>query len=215
MKGSLIQERISRLAEGIQADCRFAAAEPRGRAGCNCRRGDVRCHPEIGREIPDAIVATTADASELTSIAIVRFNRVDSSVIFNSGNYEVDGRIGSIHTGKVVNGDLQPGSSIIPQLAPEFDDVQRRSGLPTRVEPRDYLRSRRLRLPKIPNADEHTFAILVYGFGTLLRVDSLRDGVIISSRYLKPIVTEEEGILNPECDDRLRRQQATGRPTVQ
>src|ERR1017187_2401366 len=43
MKGSLIQERISRLAEGIQADCLFAAPEPRGRAGCNCRRGDVRC----------------------------------------------------------------------------------------------------------------------------------------------------------------------------
>src|ERR1017187_2340117 len=69
MKGSLIQERISRLAEGIQADCLFAAPEPRGRAGCNCRRGDVRCHPEIGLEIPDAIVATTADASELTSIS--------------------------------------------------------------------------------------------------------------------------------------------------
>src|ERR1022692_2657150 len=43
MKDSLIQERISRLAEGIQADCLFAAPEPRGRAGCNCRRGDVRC----------------------------------------------------------------------------------------------------------------------------------------------------------------------------
>jgi len=57
--------------------------------------------------------------------------------------------------------------------------------------------------------------ILVYGFGKFIRQDSLEDGAVTSSRYLRPVLTEEEGILGPECDARFRQQQSTGRPTVQ
>jgi hypothetical protein len=70
-------------------------------------------------------------------------------------------------------------------------------------------------LLNISNPHERTIVILVYGFGKLMRQDSLEDGDVTSSRYLRPVVTQEEGILDPECDARFLRQQSTGRPTVQ
>lgn len=171
--------------------------------------------PEIGREIPTVASAAAPDTAQLTSLAIVRFQRVDSSLIFSSGNYEANGSIGSINTGVVIHSEVQPGSMITVSRAPGFDDVRKKSGLPSRAGVPDYLRLRQLQLPQIPNAEERILVILVYRFGELLRVDSIRDGVVISSRYLKPIVTDEELILNPECDEGLRRQQTMGKPTVQ
>jgi hypothetical protein len=171
--------------------------------------------PEIGREIPSPATAATPGVPQLTSLSIVRFHRSDSSLIFGSGNYEADGSIGSIHTGMVARGELQPGSSITVSLAPGFDDVRKTSGLPLRVGLNDYLRLRKLPLPKISNAEEPSLVILVYGFGELIRVDSLQNGALIASRYLKPTVTEEERLLNTECDDGLRRQHSLGKSTVQ
>src|SRR5579859_6321647 len=159
--------------------------------------------PEIGRETPTPAPPPTSVLPLLTSLAIVRFHRADSSLIFGSGNYEADGLIGSIHTGTVAHSELQPGSSITMSRAPGFDDTLKMSGLPSRVGLSDYFRLRRLPLPKIPKAEERCLVVLVYGFGELLRVDSLQNGAIISSRYLKPTVTEEERSLNPECDDAL------------
>ena len=171
--------------------------------------------PDIGRDIPDPASATTSDMPPLTSLAVVRFHRANSSLVFGSGNYGADGSIGSIHAGEVANSELQPGSSITLSLAPGFEDIRKPSGLPSKVQLNDYLRLRRLPLPKIPDAEDHSLVVLVYGFGELLRVDSLQNGTVISSRYLKPIATEEERILRPECDNGLRRQQALGKPTVQ
>jgi hypothetical protein len=57
--------------------------------------------------------------------------------------------------------------------------------------------------------------VLVYGFGKLMRVDDVKDGVVVLSRYLRPSVSEEEGMLAPECDRHLEEQQAAGRSTVQ
>jgi hypothetical protein len=171
--------------------------------------------PEIGREIPTPTLAPAPDVPQLTSFAVVRFHRADSSLVIGSGNYEANGSIGSIQTGTVVRGELQPYSSIDLPLSQGFDDLRKTSGLPYRVGLSDYLRSRRIPLPLIPDAEERSLVILVYGFGEFLRVDSLQNGAIISSRYLKPIVTEEERVLNPECDDGFRRQRTLGEPTVQ
>jgi len=171
--------------------------------------------PEIEREIPDSVAEAPKDVPPLTSISIVRFFRADPQLLFGSGNYEVNGAIGSIHDGKILNGDLQPGSSIIFPGAPEFNAIQRTSGLPPRVEIEDYLRLKRMPLPNMSNSQGPTIVILVYGFGKLIRQDSLEDGAVTSSRFLRPVVTEEEGILGPECDARFRQQQSTGKPTVQ
>jgi len=171
-------------------------------------------HPEIGREIPDAVLETPKNVPPLTSISIVRFFRADPQLIFGSANYEADGKIGSLHSGKIVNGDLQPGSSIMSSLAPNFNDVQRDFGLPSQVDVGSYLRLSRMPLPAASNPQERSIVILVYGFGKLIRQDSLEDGVVSSSRYVRPVVTAEEQTLGQECDDHLREQQSMGRSTV-
>jgi hypothetical protein len=152
-------------------------------------------HPEIGREIPDAIPEVPKNVPPLTSISIVRFIASGPQLIFGSGNYGVNGAIGNMQSGKVVNGDLQSGSSIIFPLATDFDKIRQTSGLPPRVEVENYLRSKRMPLLNMSNPQGRTIVILVYGFGKLMRQDSLEDGDVTSSRYMRPVVTQEEGIL--------------------
>lgn len=171
-------------------------------------------HPEIGREIPDVVPEAPRDVPPLTSISIVRFFRAGSQLIFGSANYEANGTIRSIHNGRIINGDLQPLSSIMSPLAPNFNEVRQSLGLPSQVDVESYLRLNRIPLPTTSNPQERAIVILVYGFGKLIRQDSLEAGVVTSSRYLRPVVTEEEQALGQECDDRLREQQSMGRPTV-
>jgi hypothetical protein len=172
-------------------------------------------NPEIGREIPDAIPETPKNVPPLTSIAIVRFFRFGPKLIFGSGNYEANGAIGSIQSGKIARGDLEPGSLIAMPLASGFNEIRQSAGLPQRVDVGDYLRSKRMQLPNVSNPQAPALVIFVYGFGKIIRQDTLDDGVATSSRYLRPVVTEEEGILGPECDARFNQQQSTGKPTVQ
>jgi hypothetical protein len=114
-----------------------------------------------------------------------------------------------------VNADLKPGSSTVLPRAPDFGEIRQASGLPLRFEIEDYLHSKRMPLWGSSSSKEtKPFVILVYGFGKLIRLDSLDNDVVISSRYLKPVATEEEKILGPECDEHLQRQQSTGRSTV-
>ena len=171
-------------------------------------------NPEIGREIPDPISEAPTHVPPLTSAAIVRLFNADSELVFGSGNYDADGTLGSINHGHIVNADLKPGSSTVLPRAPDFSEIRQASGLPPRFEIEDYLHSKRMPLLGSSSSKEPTFVILVYGFGKLIRLDSLDNGVVISSRYLRPVATEEEKILGPECDEHLQRQQSTGRSTV-
>jgi hypothetical protein len=172
-------------------------------------------NPDIGREIPDEVPEAPKDPSSLTSIAVVRFFNADPEVIFAAGNYEASGVLGSIHQGRGRKGDLQGGSSITFPLAPDFRELQEQYGLSPRIDVNSYLQSKRIPLAKTAFTEERSIAILVYGFGKFIRQDSLVNGSVVSSRYLRPVVTEEERILGPECDQRLRQQQAAGGPTVQ
>lgn len=177
-------------------------------------------HPDIGREIPDAVPAVPADLPPLTSISIVRIFRGGPQFIFGSGNYEADGTLSSIQHGKIMNGDLQSVAITMAgphyNLSPQgFNEIRQTAGLPPRVEVENYLRLKRLPLPVISDPEERTLVVLVYGFGQLVRQDSLVNGVVTSSGYLRPVVTEEERTLGPECDARFREQQSAGIPTVQ
>jgi hypothetical protein len=69
-------------------------------------------NPDIGREAPDAIPGEPVNVPPLTSLSVVQFFREDSHLVFASGNYEANGAIGSLQSGKIVKGDVQPGSSI-------------------------------------------------------------------------------------------------------
>ena len=178
-------------------------------------------HPDIGREFPGPVPAAPANVPPLTSISIVRIFRAGPQLVFGAGNYEASGTLGSIQSGKIMNGDVQWPSPIMmapPQndlLRPRFDEIRQTAGLPPRVEIEKYLRLKRLPLSNTSNPEDRVIVVLVYGFGQLVRQDSLDNGVVTSSSYVRPVVAEEEGILGPECDARFRQQQSMGRPTVQ
>jgi hypothetical protein len=171
--------------------------------------------PDIGREVPDEVPEPPKDLPPLTSVAVVRLFHAASGLIFASGNYEAAGVLGSINQGQVQNGNLQAGSSIAFPLAPDFRALQAQYGLSPRTDVNSYLQSKRIPLAKTSFPEERSMVILIYGFGKLMRQDSLEKGAVISSRYLQPLVTDEERTLAPECDAHLRQQQSTGLPTVQ
>jgi hypothetical protein len=54
-----------------------------------------------------------------------------------------------------------------------------------------------------------------YGHNKLIRQDDLKDGAIISSRFLQPSVTDEENVLDSLCESRFQQQQTLGLPTVE
>lgn len=170
--------------------------------------------PDVGREVPAPSVEEPLKVPLLTSVSVVRFFREDSYLTFASANYEANGTPGSIQSGRIVNGDLQPGSSVASPAAREFDKVRQDSGLPRQFDIGNYLNSKRLPNLKTLHPQENTTVVLIYGFGKLIRQDSLRDGLVISSRYMSPVVTEEERALTPRCDDSLREQVSRGEPTV-
>ncbi len=166
-------------------------------------------------EIPNAMPDAPKNAPPLTSFAVVRFFHEGSQLAFGSGNYEATGAIGAIQSGKTSNGDLLPGSSTTFSQAPEFNNLQHTYGLSPRVNIADYLRSNRIALATTSDAEDRSFVVLVYGFGKLIREDSLgKGGVVASSRLYMPLVTEEEKTLGAECDDRFRKQQVAGESTV-
>lgn len=171
--------------------------------------------PETGREIPDPASAAAKNDLPLTTVSIVRIFRAAPQFIFASGNYEANGTIGSIQSGKVVNGEVQSGSSVMMPGASEFDAIRQSSGLPNRIDVENYFRRKHLPLLETSNPEDRTVVVLVYGFGELIRQDSLDHEAGISSRYLKPVMTEEERGLDPKCAKRLRQQEATGKPTVE
>lgn len=171
--------------------------------------------PEIGREIPDRVTKAPVEVPQLTSAAIVRIFGSGPELAFGSGNYEANGTIGTIDSGRILNGVIQGGASIVSARAPWSDKIRKASGLAVQFEIEKYLRSKRISLLTAAGPNERTFVVLVYGFGKLIRQDSLEDGRVVSSRYLKPVVTQEEDILTHQCDQQLRQQQSSGKPTVQ
>lgn len=166
-------------------------------------------------EIPDTITELPKDGPPLTSFAIIRFFHKGGNLAFGSGNYEATGAIGAIQSGELSHGDQLPGAFTASAQAPDFNNLQHVYGLSSQVNIADYLRSNRIVLATTSDTEDRSFVVLVYGLGKFIRRDSLsRRGVVTSSRLFRPLVTEEEKILGPECDDRFRKQQATGESTV-
>jgi hypothetical protein len=168
-------------------------------------------HPDI-EEIPDQ-VPPPESPGELTSAAIVRWRGTSPQYAIAIGNYESNGTLGSIDQGITVNGDVQPGSSYGVPDAPELEKARRDFSLPLQFDLESYLHARKLS-PSTSDLGEQTIVILTYGYGKLFRQDNLENGMVVSSRFLKPGITQEEGVLGPQCDQQLHEQKAAGKWTV-
>ncbi len=168
---------------------------------------------QLAHEVPLELSGPPATLPPLTSLSLVRIFRTDPAYIVVSANYESGGELGSLHIDKAVNGDWLSGSvSLHPDLK---DPHLKQYGIPIRIDVADYIRSRRLPILVVTLPQELNLLNELYGYGKIIRVDKLRNGLIDSSRFLRPSVTDEEQVLNSACESRLRQQQATGVPTVE
>jgi hypothetical protein len=164
-------------------------------------------------EIPSQVSTPPKELPPLTSLSLVRVFREPPGFTVASANFEANGTLGSLNVGQIARGDLTPGShtSIRPSYA---DPDLKKYGIPSRMDVQQYAGTGRLQLIPVSLPQEATIVILHYGFGKLMRLDTLAGGSVISSRFLQPGITEEEKALNPECDQRFRQQQSMELPTT-
>ena len=140
-----------------------------------------------------------------------------------AGNYEPNGDLGSLHIDGAKDGNWVH-SNFVPAAKDGFDvripkdrDLAAlvRYGIPAHIDVQGYLRSRHFPLPTASLPQEKTVLNQHYGYNNLIRQDELNDGTVISSRLLQPLNTDEESVLNPQCDARFHQQQTLGLPTVE
>jgi len=168
---------------------------------------------QLEHEVPLELSGPPETLPPLTSVSLVRIFRTEPAYIVVSANYESGGELGSLHIDKAVSGDWLSGSVF---HRPDLNGpLLNRYGIPTRIDVTGYLHSRRLPMPVVTQPQEQTLFNLLYGYGKTIRVDTLRNGAIDSSRFLRPSVREEEQVLNSACESRLRQQRSMGVPTVE
>jgi hypothetical protein len=164
-------------------------------------------------EMPSELPMTPKEMPSLTSLSLVRVFRESPGFTVVSANFEADGTLGTLNLGQIAQGDLMPGSHTSARPS-DFDPDLKKYGIPSRMDVHQYVGTGRLQLIPVPLPQETAIVILHYGFGKLMRQDTLEGGAVISSRFLQPGTTEEEKRLDPECDQRFRQQQSKGLPTT-
>jgi hypothetical protein len=167
-------------------------------------------------ELPSEISSPPESLPALTSLSLIRIFRTGPEYVIVSANYERDGSLGSLDFGSAKAVYRTPDPQVNEIVRKGLDPELAKYGIPAHIDVEKYLLSRRMALPAVALDQEKNVMNEFYGFGKLIRQDQLKDGAIVSSRWLQPSVTEEEKkTLNPLCDARFRQQQAIGLPTVE
>ena len=169
-------------------------------------------------EVPAELAREPEALPPLTSVSLIRIFRTAPEYVIVAGNYEADGKMGSLQIGGAKGGDrvafLGGGDYLFPGSTTQPAALAKQYGMPVRIDLQDYLRSRRLMLPSVGLPQEIVAVDFHYGYDKVIRQDTLSDGAISSTRFLLPSVTSEEKILEPLCESRFRQQHADGLPTV-
>jgi len=177
---------------------------------------------QLDHEIPSELPRPPESLPPLTSLSLVRIFRADPEYLVVAANYEPNGGLGSLHIDGARDGD-RVHSNFVPAEQDSF--VQRipkdrgsvalkKYGIPAYIDVQEYVRSRRLSLAPTNLPQEMTVLNQHYGYNEVIRQDELKDGAVVSSRFLQPSVTVEESSLDPLCESRFRQQKAMGLPTV-
>ena len=174
-------------------------------------------------EVPSELPRPPERLPPLTSLSLVRIYRAFPDYLVVAANYEPNGELGSVHIGGVKDGnwrhiDFDPAAKVGLDHRPGKDwdlDALGGYGIPSHIDVQGYLRSRYIPLPTASLPQELIVLNQHYGYNRFVRQDELKDGTIVSSRFLKPSDTDEEDALNPECESRFRQQQRLGLPTVE
>jgi hypothetical protein len=174
-------------------------------------------------EIPSELASAPDNLPPLTSLSLVRIFRTSPEYLVVAANYEPNGELGSLHIDGAKDGDWLH-SSFVPEAQDSFDRrilkdessvALKKYGIPARIDVQEYLRSHRIPLQAVSLQLEMTVLNQHYGYNKLIGQDELIDGAMVSFRFLQPSVTDEENVLNPQCESRFQHQQTLGLPTVQ
>jgi hypothetical protein len=169
-------------------------------------------------EVPAEIAREPEALPPLTSVSLIRIFRTAPEYVVITGNYEPDGKLGSLNISGSKGGDRIPafdgGEFVFPGLTAQPARLAKQYGIPAHIDVQGYLHSYRLTLPEVDVPQDIAAVDLHYGYDKVIRQDTLSDGAISSTRFLVPSVTSEEQILDPLCESRFRQQHAEGLPTV-
>jgi len=174
-------------------------------------------------EVPSELTGPPDALPPLTSLSLVRIYRAFPEYLVVAANYEQNGELGSLHIDGAKDGNWLH-SNYVPAAKDGFvhrpakgldSDALRRYGIPAKIDVQAYLRSHYINLPVASLPEEVTVLSQHYEYDMLIRLDELSKGTIISSRFLQPSHTDEEKVLNPQCESRFRQQEELGLPTVE
>jgi hypothetical protein len=178
-------------------------------------------HPIV--EVPTELSSLPDDLPPLTSLSLVRIFHAFPEFLIVAANYESNGELGSLHVDGAKDGDWLH-TSLVPAAQDGFvrripkdrsSDALKKYGIPTHIDVQGYHRSHRIPIQTVSLPQEMTVLNQHYGHNRLIRQDELKDGTVISSRFLQPSATDEENSLNPRCESRFQQQQNLGLPTVE
>ncbi len=173
-------------------------------------------------EVPSELPGPPGKLPPLTSLSLVRVFRAFPEYLVVAANYEANGDLGSLHIdgakdGNWLHSNFVPAAKdgFVQRIPKDFaPDALKKYGIPTHIDVRYFL-SRHFPLPSASLPQEMVVFNQHYGFNKIIRQDQLKDGTVISSRFLQPSETAEENALNPECESRFHQQQTLGLPTVE
>jgi hypothetical protein len=178
---------------------------------------------QLDHEVPSELARPPDNLPLVTSVSLVKIFRTDPEYLVVSANYEPNGELGSLHIDGAKGGDWVH-SNFVPAAQNGFvqripkdrgSDALKTYGIPAHIDVQESRGSRLVSLPQVALPEEITVMNQHYGYNKLIRQDVLKDGAIISSRFLKPSVTQEEEVLDPRCESRFHQQQTMGLPTVE
>jgi len=174
------------------------------------------------REVPSELSPPPSTLPPLTSLSLVRIYRAFPEYLVVAANYEQDGELGSLHIDGAKDGnwlhsnDVPAAQHVVHRPTEGWDlGLLRQYGIPERIDVQSYLRSHHIPLPPASLPQEVAVLNQHYGYDKFIRLDELGNGTVISSRFLQPSDTDEEQVLNPQCESRFRQQQKLGLPTVE
>jgi len=177
---------------------------------CNCENsvlvGDSSANRRWGEslgESPAQLSTAPKHLPELTSGTLVRMFGAGTEHLWISADYEPSGQLVRWSIGQTTeSGERVPGTE---QTTIDLNDKRLGEyGIPARIDLRSSPRSRRFAIPVVRLPQEQSIVYIHYGFGKVIQENTLLNGVVTSSRFLQPSVTEEERFLNSWCDSRMR-----------
>ncbi len=162
-----------------------------------------------GYENPTELSGSPKMLPPLTSVSIIRVLHLGAGYLMVKAEYEANGEFRTIN-GAVADGKADPPGANITSYPADLSKELGKYGMPAHLN----VTKGALALPNSPKEEETFLFVRFYDFGKLIQREQYRGGILLSSKWLQPSVTEEERTIGPECDARFRQQLSLGLPTT-